>query len=487
MLIINGALAAALSVSPLLVTQQVDGLTSVRLVKARNALHLQALQILQPSAGPLDLVGIQDREQHKPFCCAEHKVGVAVAEMIALQVLPWYVNRHVADDSTAVLSFDSWKRNLELGFEWDPNDFITNVFAHPYHGNTYFNSARTNGYSYWESVAFTWLGSMLWEFFGENNPGAINDWINTSLGGIMLGEVAYRGSVVVLDNTAVGGNRAWRELVGFLVNPVGALNRLFRGEMTRVGTNPAHRTEFRSPLSILARAGVRAVTAGEVEEGRTGVYVELDAAYGDPLRDFEDAFDSFRATAQFNMNDGQGRIQIEGSLAGAQIVNQPNVELSFVINQHYDYINTDAYELGGQSVSAGAVVRRPLGRSMALVGKAQITASMISAISTDYPGDNGRGYDFGTGAGTRVYATLTHQRREIASAFYIFNWSHTLNGAAGNHLLHFMGANLEGPSAGRIGIGAQFIYIVRQSNYRDFLNVGQHNTQFRAYTKFRLW
>ena len=85
-----------------------------------------------------------------------------------------------------------WGRNLNEGFEWDNNDFKTNMFMHPFHGSVYFNAARSNGYDFWEATAFTWAGSFIWEMFGENNRGAINDWVATSMGGMVLGEAFHR-------------------------------------------------------------------------------------------------------------------------------------------------------------------------------------------------------------------------------------------------------------------------------------------------------
>ncbi len=424
--------------------------------------------------------------QAEPFCCSEpHFVWTAI-EIAALQVMPWYFNRHVADDSTAKLSLDVWKRNLSEGFEWDPNNFTTNMFMHPYHGSAYFNAARSNGYNYWESVAFSWMGSLIWEFFAEDNRGAINDWINTSLGGSTVGEGLYRASLAITDNTKTGFDRWWREMVGFAVNPIRSANRMFRGETSRVGPNPPDSLRYPRGSHVAVRTGLRHVGDGNLGGGTTGAFLEIDFLYGDPFRKDKGAFDAFQIIFQINTRDrAVGRFQIEGILFGTELQGQGRWRRAFNITQHYDYINTEAYEIGGQSVGASMLWRYRSG-NWGVGFKFQPTAAVISAISSEYAEQTGRSYDFGSGAGLRTYATVNKSGIDFAQLFYIFVWSHSLNGAAGDHFIHFFGARAETPQVQvpffrHVGAGAQFIYAARESKYRDFPDVSRRNPQFRVY------
>jgi hypothetical protein len=88
-------------------------------------------------------------------------------------------------------------------------------------------------------------GSLMWELFGESKPPAINDVLSTSITGIALGEPLYRLSLVVLDETASGLDRAWREAVVFLLNGGLGLSRLSRGQTwTRRQNPPGHRSDL---------------------------------------------------------------------------------------------------------------------------------------------------------------------------------------------------------------------------------------------------
>jgi hypothetical protein len=75
---------------------------------------------------------------------------------------------------------------------------------HPYQGNNYFTAGRANGLDFWESSALTAFGSATWEFFGETARPSLNDFVNTTLGGIALGEMFHRTAWLVRNTHATG-------------------------------------------------------------------------------------------------------------------------------------------------------------------------------------------------------------------------------------------------------------------------------------------
>ena len=76
--------------------------------------------------------------------------------------------------------------------------------VHPFNGATYYNAARANGIGFWGSSGMALAGAFTWECCGETHPMAFNDMVSTTLGGIARGEVAYRVSSLILDNTKRG-------------------------------------------------------------------------------------------------------------------------------------------------------------------------------------------------------------------------------------------------------------------------------------------
>lgn len=420
----------------------------------------------------------------QPFCCQEKHFWVAAGELVALQVLPWYFNRHVSDDTTAALSFTSWRRNIQRGFEWDNNGFPTNMFMHPYHGNLFFNAARNNGYSYWEALPFAFAGSMMWETFGENNKQAINDWVATSVGGIAIGEALYRTSHLVWDNQATGLNRAWREFAGFLINPIGGFNRAVRGEWSRVGPNPPER--FPSESGAYLRSGVRVVEEDESGSKTQHPFFEMDLQYGNPFEGgFRKPFDAFSLTTQVNFSDKTpiGRLQVEGALWGTNVKSTEKQRHTFSLLQNFDYINNAAFETGGQRLSGALFSEVRIGDGVYLGTKTQGSLLLLWGVSSNYAEIVGRDYDFGSGAGFRLDATLNALRTDLAEVTYEVFWMTTLSGTKGHNFIHAFTVRGGMPIWKSLGAGADFRLFARHSTYSDFPNVISTTPEFRVYLK----
>jgi hypothetical protein len=144
---------------------------------------------------------------------------IPVVESIGLNLSLGAFNAYVTNSEFAKISFKTVKHNHEVGWFTDADGFITNMWAHPFHGSIYYNTARSSGYNYWTSLGVAAIGSWQWEFFMENEPPAFNDWIMTSFGGSMLGEMFYRFSNQILDESLQGSARFWNELGAGIFNP----------------------------------------------------------------------------------------------------------------------------------------------------------------------------------------------------------------------------------------------------------------------------
>jgi hypothetical protein len=113
----------------------------------------------------------------------------------------------------AQTSIDSIKTNLTSTWVWDSDNFLFNHPGHPYQGGLYHAAARSNGFSFYESMFFDGLGSLTWELFGETDIPALNDLIVTTFGGAIFGEMLH---LLYLETDSV-----W---AGILVSPMDALN-----------------------------------------------------------------------------------------------------------------------------------------------------------------------------------------------------------------------------------------------------------------------
>ena len=212
--------------------------------------------------------------------CPPRSVGRALLQTTMINVAYEAANL-IRGQVTARITPKTWWANMEQGWVWDLDDFAVNQIGHPYQGNNYFTSGRANGLSFYESAALTAFGSGTWEYFGETNFPSVNDFINTTLGGIALGEMFHRAAWLVRDTRATGRGRLWREIGAAALDPLTGLNRFRTGDAKRVTDKPPDMvpstlTAFTS-LGVLWRGSeTRAVDAA----GQP--FLEVDMLYGDP-------------------------------------------------------------------------------------------------------------------------------------------------------------------------------------------------------------
>ena len=170
--------------------------------------------------------------------CPPRSVGKALFQTTIVNVMYGLANL-ARGQVTARVTPRTWWHNMEQGWVWDLDDFVVNQVGHPYQGSNYFNTGRANGLSFYESAAVTAFGSATWEYYGETNFASLNDLINTTLGGIALGEMFHRGAWLVRDPRASGRGRLWREIGATVIDPITGLNRFMRGDASRVTDKPA--------------------------------------------------------------------------------------------------------------------------------------------------------------------------------------------------------------------------------------------------------
>jgi hypothetical protein len=280
----------------------------------------------------------------------EKRFAAAALETLALDVVPWVLNRYPADAFFARISTESIKHNLQTGFTYDHGPFATNQSSHPYHGGAYFNAARTNGYSFWESAPFVLGGSFLWEMFSESQPPSMADLVQTTLGGMAWGEAQFRISNLILDNTKSGFERFLREAAGLVVNPMGGLNRILRGEVAKDFQNPPDRFPGRLYTELdggYIHTGGRAAEGTEQDQGELSLLLR----YGDPFDgDLRHPFDAF----EFQIGLRQPapvlltQIDIDGLLAAWRLSGNPSAEQRFAFFLAANYFNNDPRNFGAR-------------------------------------------------------------------------------------------------------------------------------------------
>jgi hypothetical protein len=337
--------------------------------------------------------------------------------------IPWSFSHFIMDYDYADISMDTVRRNFEDGFWFDRDNFDVNQKGHPLQGSMYFNAARVNGYSFWESAPFVLVGDFGWEFLMEAEQPSYNDIVNTFFGGMSRGEISYRLSKSVLDNRAGGSNRFWREIGAGFLNPVGFADRLIFGDMWKKFDNPPDR--FPSKLFITMDGGYS--RGRRSSEHPDFGYLDLELRQNDPhVTPIKLPFDYY--DMEGTLACGQGPIlpyaTLRGLLAGWEVKDEQGVRHMVSPGLTYIYFNNEASAFGGQGLDMMMLSRWDLPNDFQLRTEAGGQGIIFAGIQTDYTDESlsatGRNYDYGSGGGPKVDIRL---RKDDVDWFRCTAWA----------------------------------------------------------------
>lgn len=368
----------------------------------------------------------------------------AIAEVTGINVGVHLFDRYVTREEFAQTTLRSIRRNFTDGMVWDNDFFITNMFAHPYHGNLYFNAARSNGLSFWESAPFALGGSLMWEFFGETEPPAINDVLATSMGGIAIGEIAHRVSRIMLDDRQRGVNRFLREAIATIINPIQGLHRILSGDAWRVShRNYLYHDRNQHPLDLSLSAGFRYLADnGALFRGENNGYITFYLGYGTSVdgERHTHPYDFFDVETSFGLSRSQpivNALHIVGRLWSTPVINNKDIVGEFGIYQHFNYYDSkpikDASDLTPYRISEAAAVGPGVIFSLPRVGfmsqleqRLFIDGILLGGTKSDYFNVLERDYNMGSGFSvkSKTYVEFGNIARFVLHAKYfrIYTW-----------------------------------------------------------------
>jgi hypothetical protein len=388
------------------------------------------------------------------------------------------------EDGGFNVTWESVQQNLENGFEWDDNAFMTNNFRHPWMGALMFGAARSNDYDFYQSSLWAFAGSWLYEYSGEKHHPAYNDWINTSIGGMSFGESLYRLSNMVLDNTATGNERAWRELGGLILQPLAGVNRMITGQAFDVYANPEDR--FPDYFATKFEAGLRTYGQEMVwDDEITKAYIEFDLSYGSMFDGHnEKPFDAFTFGIDITFDDQPRTISnmdIRGELASLVVGKTENTQHVLSAVQNFDYYDVDAYTFGGQSFSADFNSRFWKDEVFEAQTELKLTGIILGASRSDYFNISGREYDYGPGLGYAFRANFEHKAKYRLSMRHSGFWIHSLNGTEADHYASYTDAAFDLTIKQYLGVGLKYILYLGENLYERHPDTSTRDPEIRLY------
>ena len=368
----------------------------------------------------------------------------AAAEVTGINVGVQLFDRYAINSDFAQTTLRTLKRNFTDGMVWDNDFFITNLFAHPYHGNLYFNAARTNGLTFWESAPYALGGSLMWEFLGETEPPAINDVIATSVGGMAIGEMTHRLSHTILDDRDRGWRRFWREAAAAIVNPIQGLHRIISGDAWRVRSDHYRYHDFNKiPVDVSFSVGWRYLADdGALFRGIHAPYLNLTLMYGTPVdgERHTTPYDFFDLELNAAFGGGQpmvNQLLIVGRLWSTPILDKKDMAGEFGIYQHFNYYDAKPIEDGSDltpyriseaaGFGPGFIFSLPqIGAISKLEQRVFLSGILLGGTKSDYFNVIERDYNMGSGFSIKSKTQIDFGKfgRLVLNAKYfrIYTW-----------------------------------------------------------------
>lgn len=394
----------------------------------------------------------------------QKKFAKAAGFLVLMEVLPWTFDKFIKNADYAQISFKTVGHNLNPGsWAFDNDPFGTNQFGHPYHGSYFFSAFRANGYTFWEAAPAAFVGSYIWETAAENQAPSPNDFVNTSFGGIVLGEMTYRLSNRIINNRARGFKRQVSEVLGFVVNPMNGLSRLLDGRWGRVAANPVSRDSTK--ISAEFDAGLRRIEGSN--NGKPGWYGHAKFLYGNSYENYKEPFSNIYINTEFGKDDSSkvNIISVYGSLIGWKIGSNNHYQQVGVLSANYDYIRNRSFFYSGQSVKFNLFTNFNLSSKVKVNTSVGVGPIILAAVPDPYF-YKGRNYDYGSGLSYSGTGGISFADKLFMTVNYRGGWLKTVDGNSSHSFLHTVSGELSYMFVKGLSICAEPGYFVLNGKYK---------------------
>lgn len=414
-------------------------------------------------------------------------------------------NRFVMKEDFAYINLKTIGRNLKTVPVWDTDFLSTNFIGHPYQGGLNFTAARANGYSFYESIPFTFINSLVWEFALENEPPSRNDITSTPIGGAAIGEVTFRLSDLILDNRATGSDRFMREFFAAIIAPTRFINRWITGEINQHGPRKGNylpEFPFLGKVSVSGRSAI-----DNDKRQRYGINATAEIFYGEPFGyEAEKPFEWFDLKSQLGViasNFSLTEVSILAPLRTFELYEKNNWQIYGGLFQHFKYFNPKVtisendeflpfYISEPAAAGFGLLVRKET-RNFDLQARLFANGILLGASKSDYFNLDNRDYNIGSGFSLKAMAEVSlYDRVRLkvkAEDYNLYSWkgydkdlnfdeftkyeiSHlNTQGERGVARMYYLSLNAECDITSNSYIGIERNRYIRHTRYKEMPNV----------------
>ena len=338
------------------------------------------------------------------------KFILATGEWTMAQIIPWTFDRYVMQADYARINGNTIKRNLKFSsWQMDDNLFYTNFLAHPLHGSLYFNSFRSNGYNFWQSSAAVLAGTYVWETFMETEYPSPNDLINTTLGGMILGEMTNRLSQLIIGHKKIKTRKYIQDPLALMINPMGGLTRIVTNQYGKPISD-----QGLSPASFIVDAGYRQTGYQSMKGTSHEFFTSLQVIYGNPWLRTKKPFNSFSLLAEFGSSDSGilNVLKVEGPLFNKVFKNTHTNKSLLNITMNYECIKYPLFRYAGQGIRSNYHIQLAPARQIICQFKAGAGIIFIAAMpNCNLHNADERNYDYCSGLNANLGASINIANR----------------------------------------------------------------------------
>lgn len=406
---------------------------------------------------------------------------VPAAETFGLNIFVWSYDRYVKNKYWARISWKTMSNNLTHGFVWDTDGFETNQLFHPYSGALSFTAARSSGLDFWQSLPYPFTGSLMWELFMETEYPSINDVITTPMSGIVLGEVSYRVSNLVLFS---GEKSFWRQLAATAISPMNGFNQMISGKKSK-----SARRHKKPQYQIALSAGLNGVFIDRKFSQRLPhLYLNYQMVYGSyaRIRKNYKPFDYFVTNVGASLSHNNNIIAIfsSGMLLGRNLNLDTGNHGAIGLFKSFNFLNNRVYKISSSSVGAGVITSHSLNNKLLWNNSLIASIIVMGGVNSLYAEEVERDYNLGPGTSAKYESSLNVNHFARIYLRYKHYWIHPLSGAKGNEYVDILMLGASVLFSPQQSLNFEFIEYDRWSHYRDYPNLKENNFALRSYYTF---
>jgi hypothetical protein len=308
---------------------------------------------------------------------------VPAYEIPTFQLLLNRFDHYAEDERTYRWPWTNARENFHRQWVIDNDKFSTNQFLHPYQGSVYQGLARSAGLDFWQASAYTFAGSLAWEYSGENTAPSYNDQVATGVGGNFLGEPLFRIASLLLESGNDGSPSWWRELAATLISPATGFNRLVYGNrfspvfrsyqpavFTRLDLGANLGTKYSSNINVNADPSAPPVGQSLKKGAASAAFAISYGLPGKPEYSYDRPFDYFALDVNVDTANALESLFSRGLVYGAPYDVGANYRGVWGLYGIYDYSAPNIFRVSNTAGAVGTTAQWSISRSMTLQGTA---------------------------------------------------------------------------------------------------------------------